>query len=612
MTKIRNVFSPSKIGGYAGPVGCGRSSRKGLHSFSSASPPRVWISNRIIAAVLAAIIVTTAVVFSACDDAANGTTGNGPTDTFDENGFNTKTGDHKETGTPYNPEGFDKNGYNEKGFDKDGYNRQGFDNEGYGRDGFNASGWNRDEINKNTRTKYDSQGYDINGWNAQGWNRQNTNKETGNQYDKDGYNRNGLDSDGYDRQGLKGGFDKDGIYAATGNPYNPQGNKADGTKWYDEQGYDFEGFNSAGWNSEKINKMTGTAYDNQGYDMDGWNALGWNRTGVNKTTGTLYDNDGYDVGGFNTAGWNRTGVNKTTGTLYDNQGYDMGGFNSAGWNRDGINKTTGTNLDSDGYNAAGNDKFGVNKSVQPVNSIGMDATKYINKVSDVTSSIKIMRNTINEVVGDIKSQFNTTPLSPTNSRFYDVVKAACNGMQSTASNVNGYLLIGNGLTNVSKIIAEMVHAYPAAEQSRFRLDMEAFRLRAYLGDAGRGPILDCSYGREINVNDPTGNPSRAELDEVYMQLASVGGPNAANFEQYINNTLVPSLSEALQISPVLVKSLLNLITTFEWAYASVDDIRALGFTPIMSGAPTIQPFSIRNRETVNGELEHQFQQIQQQ
>jgi len=71
---------------------------------------------------------------------------------YDENGFNA-AGNHKSTGTAYDPEGFTN-----KGYDKSRYNRQGHSRWGFDRQG----------IHKDTGTCYDltgrdRRGFDING-----------------------------------------------------------------------------------------------------------------------------------------------------------------------------------------------------------------------------------------------------------------------------------------------------------------------------------------------------------------------------------------------------------------------------------------------------------------
>lgn len=97
---------------------------------------------------------------------------------YNDDGFHVETHVHRDTGTLYNPEGYNHLGFDEEGFDKDGYDAYGYDFEGYDGEG------------------YDAEGYDNNG------------------YDCDGYDRDGFDSDGYDR---------DGIHCETGTAYNEDG-----------------------------------------------------------------------------------------------------------------------------------------------------------------------------------------------------------------------------------------------------------------------------------------------------------------------------------------------------------------------------------------------------
>ena len=139
--------------------------------------------------------------------------------------------------------------YDKDGFDKDGFDRDGFDKDGFDRDGFDAEG-------------FDREGFDI----------------------------NGLDREGNCKLGLEGGFNKDGIFVATGKPYNNEGYKQDGTYWRDDQGYDFQGWNVAGWNKNGINKET-----NKPHDVHG-----------NKEDGTYWrDKDGFDWQGVDTNGFVR-------------------------------------------------------------------------------------------------------------------------------------------------------------------------------------------------------------------------------------------------------------------------------------------------------------------
>ncbi len=142
---------------------------------------------------------------------------------YDANGFN-DAGIHQETGTRYDPNGYDKDGYNSNGYDKDGYAGNGYDKDGYDKDGY-----------------------------------------AGNGYDEDGYDKDGYDSNGYDKDGFNAaGFDTEARHRETGEIYNPAG--------YDINGYDKNGFNAEG-----INRATGMIYDRYGYAKDGYTAAGDHR-----------------------------------------------------------------------------------------------------------------------------------------------------------------------------------------------------------------------------------------------------------------------------------------------------------------------------------------------
>lgn len=138
---------------------------------------------------------------------------------------------HRETGTLFDPEGYDISGFNAEGYDRDGYGQDGFDRLGYDRDGFNE-----DSIHKQTGTEYDPDGFDIDGFNAEGFNRE-------------GFNREGFDCEGYDEDG----YDEDG--------YNRDG--------FDADGYDSDGYNEGGFNYDGYHRDTGTQWDEDGYDCNG-------------------------------------------------------------------------------------------------------------------------------------------------------------------------------------------------------------------------------------------------------------------------------------------------------------------------------------------------------
>lgn len=116
---------------------------------------------------------------------------------YDVHGFDAD-GIHRDTGTEFNPDGYDRYGYDEDGFNRDGYNEDGYDADGYDEDGWNEDGLHRDtdtEFGPNRRTRdgsrYNSEGYDADGYNDEGYN------EEG--YGRDGYNEDGEDQYGNSR-----------------------------------------------------------------------------------------------------------------------------------------------------------------------------------------------------------------------------------------------------------------------------------------------------------------------------------------------------------------------------------------------------------------------------
>lgn len=89
---------------------------------------------------------------------------------FDDHGFHVETRIHRDTGTLYDEEGYDHEGYDSEGWDEDGDHRE------TGTE-FDPSGRTR------TGSRYDSEGYNRLG------------------FDSEGYDREGYDSDGYDCDG---------------------------------------------------------------------------------------------------------------------------------------------------------------------------------------------------------------------------------------------------------------------------------------------------------------------------------------------------------------------------------------------------------------------------
>lgn len=275
-------------------------------------------------------------------------------DGYDENGFTTYTQGaiHRDTGTKYNPEGFDKKGYDKEGYDKNGYNSEGYDREGYDRNGFHIYG-----LHKETGTSYNPAGYNRYGYNSAG-------------YDKEGYDRIGFDM---------GGFDRKGIHKETGTRYNPAG--------YNIEGYDKDGYNIYGFSKEGLNRDTGTFYNKYGYDMygyneEGFNTSGFNKRGIHRFTGTRYGPSGYDEHGYDKNGFDYRKIHKDTKTSFDTEGFDIKGFdvedydrkgynregyNRRGFDRKGIHKKTGTTFDpkgfdTNGYNREGYDKNGYDRN----------------------------------------------------------------------------------------------------------------------------------------------------------------------------------------------------------------------------------------------------------
>ncbi|MDA0780898.1 MAG: filamentous hemagglutinin N-terminal domain-containing protein [Rickettsiales bacterium] len=92
---------------------------------------------------------------------------------FDANNFD-QYGVHKETGTPYDPNGFDIHGFDINGFDINGFNQFGFDING---------------IHRDTGTPFGPDGYDQNGFDIAG-------------FDRNGFDINGFDANGFDIAGI--------------------------------------------------------------------------------------------------------------------------------------------------------------------------------------------------------------------------------------------------------------------------------------------------------------------------------------------------------------------------------------------------------------------------
>lgn len=75
---------------------------------------------------------------------------------YDENGFDVKTGKHRDTGTQYDPDGWDQWGFDEWGYHYATGTK-------WDEDGFDEYGFDRDGRHCDTGTFVDSQGYDATG-----------------------------------------------------------------------------------------------------------------------------------------------------------------------------------------------------------------------------------------------------------------------------------------------------------------------------------------------------------------------------------------------------------------------------------------------------------------
>jgi hypothetical protein len=67
---------------------------------------------------------------------------------YRRDGFNTRSGKHRETRTEFSPQGYDMRGFDREGFDRKGFNYFGFDREGFDLDGYDRDGKNRDGLTR--------------------------------------------------------------------------------------------------------------------------------------------------------------------------------------------------------------------------------------------------------------------------------------------------------------------------------------------------------------------------------------------------------------------------------------------------------------------------------
>jgi len=289
--------------------------------------------------------------------------------------------------------------------------------------------------------------------------------------------------------------------------------------------------------------------------------------------------------------WDTNDGTKEDGTpWYDNEDYDWKGLHKE------------TRLDRDGYDKDGNDKWGVHKSVKPIDKVDMyDSTLIKNQGNAhfatgwARSMLAQNADAVYNQFNGIKEQWNAEGKSIPS--FMETIIQTCNKEKMPIFPTTGSHILGRPLANISEYIAAMIYAQPEGERDNFRLIMDAFRTRAYV-DA-----------RAISG----GNPSIAELEQLYTALTAAGIQlNHASHYDFLKDTFIPGQAEILNISPKLVQTVLNQITTKENAYASIDDIRALGLNATMPDAGVDnQDVPIRNLSyvrTVVSNYEAQYNQ----
>lgn len=142
-------------------------------------------------------------------------------------------GNHRDTGTQFNPEGRDRHGFGADGL------VHSEDDPTPGR--YNEYGFSADGIHRGTRLPWDKRDFD---WDGQ-------HRDTRTPYNPDGYGRAGFDprlmtrtADGLDRRDFDNdGRDQKGNHYTTGGPLDSRGFAADG-----------------------VNALTGTTLDSEGWD----------------------------------------------------------------------------------------------------------------------------------------------------------------------------------------------------------------------------------------------------------------------------------------------------------------------------------------------------------
>ncbi len=275
--------------------------------------------------------------------------------------------------------GYDRDGFNKYGYDIRGFDREGFDGRGFNREGINKktgtefglSGWNQSEtIHRDTGTKYDPDGFDHLGYDKDGYDRDGYKAvydeskkgrhslfgEYKGSYDRNGYDKDGFDINRFNREGIhektgsrfdENGFDAQGKHESTNDIYDSEG--------YDRTGYNKDGFDRAGFDRSGIHKDTGTKYDPDGYNKDGIDENFRDREGFRlyKNGDTLEQHSPYNKDGFDREGFNRSG--------FDREGFDREGFDRDGYNREGLDKDGNTREFNAKFNKYGVDENGYTK-----------------------------------------------------------------------------------------------------------------------------------------------------------------------------------------------------------------------------------------------------------
>ncbi len=348
---------------------------------------------------------------------------------YDNRGFNSVTGNNRDTMSPFDKEGYDINGYTRTGVDRRGFNKAHWN---VGTDSpYDYSGFNYEGINKNTGKEYDERGFNYQHFNVEtnseydknGFTFEGINKDTGREYDKNGWNYYGLNEEtkdyynkeGWNFQGInKRGFNKEGYNVETKSAYDGFGFDFNGinketkkttdergfnynhfneitNSIYDENGFTHEGihkdtgteYSPQGWNYYGLNQKTQDYYDETGWTFDGINRQGFNREGYNVWTKSKYDFANFDFAGINKnthtkydeRGFDNHQIHNVTHTKYDERGFDYEGknkdtgreFDKDGWNFYGLNEHTHTYFDTNGYTREGLDKYGYKRGQRPKN-----------------------------------------------------------------------------------------------------------------------------------------------------------------------------------------------------------------------------------------------------